>query len=735
VKLAVKYALTILSLVLCIVLAFAGVILFQFRFEIARLNATSADTLRQSVLKQMQEKEATSVRVLASALTNPLYQLDMLNIKELVSATSKQPDVLYVYVYDDKRRILHDGTPELKSYNKVLDDPLTLESMRSVRLLSKVDGDTIHFAGPIRIQNEVLGGVKIGYSIKNIFLDIAKQEADLARNYQLVATRQLYTIGILALAFSIGGMIVAVLVARSWSSPIALLSNLTSRVGEGDYEILIPVNRSDEIGKLAGSFRNMVANLKELRQRDLEYSETLRATNIKLSETNDDLVKEVAVRQQAEDEVLRQNTEMRLLHEINSAVNSTLDGHVLLDTFLVKVKQLLPYAATSVRLINKVTGRLEPVAEQNFDLEIKGQVPNTGLSYQVFEQKVPIIVKDLPTDPRALSPAVFQRLGLVSYAGIPLIAEGEALGVLGFYTKKEHQFRDKEIKLLLTLAAEVATAIRKSQLYSQLQLQTEKLEKANKTKDEFLSVMSHELRTPLNVIMGYAQVLSSGIMGDITPEQEKSLKKLMLHADDLLNMINNVLQAGRLQSGLVEVDIQSVNLNDFLDEMNAAYEFRTKQAVGLIWQSPPNLISVETDRSKLKHIIQNLVNNAIKFTEEGSVTVAVRSINGVVDFEIRDTGIGIPDDSLVSIFEMFRQADSSKTRGYGGTGVGLYIVKKFTEALNGQIHVESIVGKGTKFTVTLPLESGPARHDPSTQESIVALTPAGATYNPPRLTA
>jgi len=110
VKLAVKYALTILSLVFCIVLAFAGVILFQFRSEIARLNASSADTLRQSVLKQMQEKETTAVRVLASALTNPLYQLDMLKINELVSAVSKQPDVLYVYVYDDKRRIIHDGS-------------------------------------------------------------------------------------------------------------------------------------------------------------------------------------------------------------------------------------------------------------------------------------------------------------------------------------------------------------------------------------------------------------------------------------------------------------------------------------------------------------------------------------------------------------------------------------------------------------------------------------------------
>ncbi len=97
----------------------------------------------------MQEKEATAVRVLASALTNPLYQLDMLKINELVSAVSKQPDVLYVYIYDDKRRIIHDGSPELKSYNQILEDPLTVESMRSGRLLNKVDGNTFHIAGPI----------------------------------------------------------------------------------------------------------------------------------------------------------------------------------------------------------------------------------------------------------------------------------------------------------------------------------------------------------------------------------------------------------------------------------------------------------------------------------------------------------------------------------------------------------------------------------------------------------
>jgi len=742
VKLAVKYALTILSLVFCIVLAFAGVILFQFRSEIARLNASSADTLRQSVLRQMQEKEATAVRVLASALTNPLYQLDMLKINELVSAVSKQPDVLYVYVYDDKRRIIHDGSAELKSYNQVLEDPLTVESMRSGTLLNKVDGNTFHIAGPIQIQNEVLGGVKIGYSIKTLFSDIAKQEEDLARNYHVVATRQLYTIAILALAFSIGGLIVAVLVGRSWSNPITLLSGLTARVGAGDYDVEIPVERSDEIGQLANAFRQMVANVKSLRQRDLESSEIQRVTNVKLTETNSELVKEVADRQRAEHEVLQHNSKMRVLHEISSAISSTLDRRVLIETLFDKIESLLPYSAITMRLIDKEKNRLVPVSARNIDmnawsrgLEEHAQMDGKGFSQSIVQNKLPVEIENVQTDPRCWNQELFRKHGLVSYIGLPIITDGEVLGVLGFYLGEKHRFSPEEIGFLSTIAGQVAVAVYNSQLYEQVKTQAKKLHEANKTKDEFLSVMSHELRTPLNVIMGYAQVLSSGMMGDITPEQEKSLKKLMLHADDLLNMINNILQAGRIQSGLIDVDIESVNLDDFLAEMESAYEFRSKQAVGLIWQGPPNLLIVKTDRTKLKHIIQNLVNNAVKFTEEGSVTVTVRSINGAVEFEVRDTGVGIPSDSLVSIFEMFRQADSSKTRSYGGTGVGLYIVKKFTEALNGQVHVESIVGKGTTFTLTLPLVSGPEWQDSPTRNSIPAVETASATDNSTRVPA
>ena len=735
-KLSVKYSATILSLIFCIVLAFASVILIQFRSEIARLNSSSAEALRQSVLKGIREKESASVRVLASTLTNPLYQLDMLKIGELVSAVRQQSDVLYVNVFDRDRRVIVDGTKTLATYGRLLDDPLTTQSMRTAQLSTAVMGEEFHIAIPVKIQDEIIGGVKIGYSVKGIFSEIAKQEQELAKNYRSVWIQQLYTIGLLTSAFSIAGLIVAVLVARNWSNPIILLSNLTARVGAGDYDLNIPVERSDEIGQLASSFRQMVSNLKQLRQRDRESSEALQTINIKLTDTNTELVSEIAERRRAEQEVLRHNRKMQLLHEINSAVNATLNRQVLLDTLLKKMAALLPYPANSLHLFNESSGKLELAAwqKQNFKNDNR-PILNTRLSEEVVERKEPIVVFDLPTDPRNEAPELFQKLGLVAYAGIPLITEGDILGVLGFYTKTDNSFPNEEIEFLLTLAGEVATSLRKTQLYGQLKSQAERLEKANAAKDEFLSVMSHELRTPLNVIMGYAQIMSSGYMGDITPEQEISLKKLLLHADDLLHMINDILQAGRLQSGLVDVQFETLDVNSFLAEMESAYEFRSKQGVALIWQRPLSSLTFETDQSKLKHIIQNLVNNAVKFTEEGSVTVTVRQIDEAVEFRIQDTGIGIPSDSLTTIFDMFRQADSSKTRTYGGTGVGLFIVKKFVEALNGQVEVESIVGKGTTFILTLPLTTNHECQAQPPLDSIPAATQASVTEIPTRLSA
>jgi len=711
VKLSVKYSATILSLVFAIVIAFASVILIQSRSHIARLNASSAETLRQSVLKEIQAKEANSVRVMASALTNPLYQLDMLKINELVAAVKQQPDVLYIYVFDEKRRIVHDGTKDLLAYDRVLDDQLTVESIRTARSLTGVDGDAFHISVPIWIQDELVGGVKVGYSMKRILSDIVKQEQDLGKNYQFVAGRQLNTIGILAFVFSIGGLLVAVFVARSWTKPIIQLSNLAARVGQGDYDVSIPINRTDEIGSLASSFNDMAESLKKLRDKDVAQSEELREANSELRRTNEELTHEVAERQQAEKEVIEQNRRMQLLHEIDSAISSTLDRRILLEALFDKIESLLPYSAITVRLVDKETNRLVPVSARNLDLEAwkKGlqdhaAIDGQGFSQTIFQKMQPVEIENVQTDPRCWNQELFRQHGLVSYVGVPIIAEGAVLGVLGFYTADEHRFAKEETEFLATLAGQVAIGIYNSELYWKIKNQAAELERANKAKDEFLSVMSHELRTPLNVINGYAEILSEGVLGEVQDEQVHALKTIDLQAKELLRMINEVLQVGSLEAGKVVARIEDVDLQSLIAEIRTGFDVLSKKTIPLFWNVPADLPMARTDREKLKHIIQNLIHNAIKFTEEGSITISAHCLQESFQVEVQDSGIGMAEEDRAMIFQMFRQLDSSGTRTYGGAGVGLYIVKKFVELLNGSIAVKSAEGKGSTFTVTVPMD-------------------------------
>ena len=227
---------------------------------------------------------------------------------------------------------------------------------------------------------------------------------------------------------------------------------------------------------------------------------------------------------------------------------------------------------------------------------------------------------------------------------------------------------------------------------------------ANKAKDEFLSVMSHELRTPLNVVMGYSQMIRDGILGQINPEQERALDKVFGRSKDLLTMISEIMQATSIEAGAVKIEMKELPLGEFLDDLRSGYEIPTNNGLSFNWDYPPDLGTITIDGDKLKHILQNLINNALKFTDQGHVTISARYSPGTkaAEFKVADTGIGIQEELLPSIFEMFRQLDSSETRTHGGVGIGLYIVKKYTEMLGGKIQVESKVGKGSSFTVTIP---------------------------------
>ena len=278
------------------------------------------------------------------------------------------------------------------------------------------------------------------------------------------------------------------------------------------------------------------------------------------------------------------------------------------------------------------------------------------------------------------------------------------LGILSFYCQHERYFKDEEINFLRTLAGQAAGAIQNSQLYEQTKQQAIDLEKANKVKDEFLGVMSHELRTPLNVIAGYTKIVQDGVLGEINAEQVNALDKVTRHSNELLVMVNSIMDATKIEAGGVSVECDELPLPEFLDELKLLYEYPLGKDVSLRWEYASNLPVIRTDRDKLKHILQNLINNALKFTEVGHVTVSATHVPGLnrVELSVADTGIGIAPHDLPLVFEKFLQLDASRTRSQGGVGLGLHIVKTFSQVLGGTVTVTSQPGEGTTFTVTLP---------------------------------
>jgi two-component system chemotaxis sensor kinase CheA len=169
-------------------------------------------------------------------------------------------------------------------------------------------------------------------------------------------------------------------------------------------------------------------------------------------------------------------------------------------------------------------------------------------------------------------------------------------------------------------------------------------------------------------------------------------------------MISQILQASSIEAGKVQAQKQEFQLNNFLDGLKSNYELPLNKWITVNWDFPLEPLTIKTDSGKLKHILQNLINNAIKFTEKGGVRIAARHLPqaGRLQFEVADTGIGIHKELLPSIFEIFHQIDGSETRSYGGVGLGLYIVKKYTDLLGGTIEAQSEFGKGTTFTLRIP---------------------------------
>jgi PAS domain S-box-containing protein len=273
--------------------------------------------------------------------------------------------------------------------------------------------------------------------------------------------------------------------------------------------------------------------------------------------------------------------------------------------------------------------------------------------------------------------------------------------------RDEGAFSPQQQRIARGIAQLASLALENGRLVGQL-------EQANRLKSDFLATMSHELRTPLNVILGYNELLLDEVFGALTPEQAASLDRVGTSARELLELINATLDISRLETGRAALNLSDLDTTSLLREIEAETRtLREKPGVESVWRIAPDLPHVYSDAVKLKVLVKNLVTNAFKFTDHGSVTVTAAAHDGWLEMSVADTGIGMSADTLAVIFEPFRQGDSSSTRRHGGVGLGLYIVTRLLDLLGGRVEVHSQPGAGSTFQVFVPVDalrqSRPAR--------------------------
>jgi len=293
----------------------------------------------------------------------------------------------------------------------------------------------------------------------------------------------------------------------------------------------------------------------------------------------------------------------------------------------------------------------------------------------------------------------------LSELAVPLIVGSELMGVMDFQSERIGNFTDDDVRVKNALADQIAVAVKNARAFEYQRSVADRLREVDRLKSEFLANMSHELRTPLNSIIGYSEVLLDGIDGELSDDAVEDVRAIHGSGQHLLNIINDILDLAKIEAGQMRVDRRSLELNTFIKEIIQTAQILVKnKPVELNIVEDPSTPNVYADPIRLRQIVWNLVNNAIKFTEQGSVTVNI-GVNDDQQAVIRivDTGIGMKKDDLPLLFEQFRQVDGSSTRRAGGTGLGLHITRHLVRMHDGDIDVQSEFGIGSTFSFTLPL--------------------------------
>jgi signal transduction histidine kinase len=409
----------------------------------------------------------------------------------------------------------------------------------------------------------------------------------------------------------------------------------------------------------------------------------------------------------------RLSAELETVAEVSTVASTILASQQLLQTVVDLTKARFNLYHVHVYLFDDISETLQLVAGAG-DIGAKmieeGRlIPfavENSIVARAARSREPIVINDVRNSPAFLPHPLLPDTR--SELAIAMVVGDKLLGVMDVQSDQPNYFTSEDIRIQSTLAAQVAVALQNANLYAEQAATVARLQEIDHLKSTFLANMSHELRTPLNSIIGFTDVILEGLDGPLTDRMENDLKVVQKNGKHLLDLINDILDMAKIESGRMTLNPEPFNLTEVLEEVVdiTGSLAREKQLyLRLAMESSYGELDLDADRIRLRQVLINVVGNAIKFTEAGGITISAKRENENLLIQVRDTGIGIPEDKLETIFEAFSQVDTSTTRKAGGTGLGLPISRRLIEMHGGRLWAESQgqSGEGSVFNMELPV--------------------------------
>jgi signal transduction histidine kinase len=425
------------------------------------------------------------------------------------------------------------------------------------------------------------------------------------------------------------------------------------------------------------------------------------------------------------EEARRRVRELQLLHDVGLAAASWVRLEEILQATAETLADALEDARVGLMLVDAggQTLRLEASAGYSPDADADGDLClqlDEGITGWVAKHGQPALVPDVHLDTRYVEVVPDTQSELC----VPLTVGSLVIGVLNVESAQPNAFTDDDVRLLSTLASNLVVLIERARLFEEieaargeLQLRAEALEEANvrlqeldRLKSKFLASISHELRTPLSSVLGFSEVLLEESVGELTVDQKDCVESILVNAGHLLFLIKGLLDLSKIEAGHMTLALNTFDVTELLAEVQATIKpMVERKSQVLAVEQADDLPPLAADRFRVKQVLINLLSNANKFTPKGGdITLSCCLVNsGEMIFSIADTGIGIEPEDQEIIFDEFRQATHSSSRGGMGTGLGLAISKRLVEMHGGRIWVESEHGHGAIFSFRLPIAGPP----------------------------